>query len=84
MARLLALSLWFASLLALPACNAEESTPARTFLTEREAGNAEFVSRWLTKHRTTDQKDAQQFLQQARREKQRSNWSAAAKLSAKA
>ena len=79
MARLLALSLWFASVFALPGCNAQESAQAGKYLTESEAGNAEFVSRWLAKHRAADQKDAQQFMQQALREKQRSNWSAATK-----
>lgn len=81
MARLLALSLWFASALALFAgCNAQEQTPPRTKLTEAEAGNAEFVAQWLKQHgATADQKEARQFLDQAQQAKQRKNWSAATK-----
>lgn len=79
MARLLALSLWFASVFVLPGCNAQESTKATKLLTESEAGNAEFVSRWLTQHRAANQKEAQRFLQQGEREKQRGNWSGATK-----
>lgn len=78
MARRWALSLWFASALALSGCDARQPQETR-LLTEQEARDAQFVAQWLQKNGTEDRKEAQQFFQQALLEKQRQNWSAAAK-----
>jgi hypothetical protein len=80
MGKLLALSLWFVSVLSLPCALAQENTNTNKYLTEEEVSNEKFVSSWLkTRGATADQKESKWYFEQGVREKQKKNWSAATK-----
>lgn len=80
MARRSVRCLWFASALLLSACTGREDVAKSSILTEREAANAAFVSRWLSTTKSqANAQEAQPFLKQARAAEQTRNWSLAAK-----